>query len=120
MTIPAIIAANRIPVPVAENRLSRNSAFSGAAAGGATGGTRCTRLCRLGTGSFGAAILSSAAFTCGVPHTSSSAVRIAHGIQAWSGEHGGFSLAPGWVLIVAIGTAHLSFGFQNRNSSTVV
>lgn len=39
---PATTAASRMPVPVAENTFSRNTAASGGALGGATGGTRCT------------------------------------------------------------------------------
>ncbi len=40
MTNPATIAANKIPVPVAESQLSEKIAFSGDAFGGATGGER--------------------------------------------------------------------------------
>ena len=49
------MAASKMPVPVADRRLSLNSAASGFAPGGATGGTRWTRLCKYGTASLGAA-----------------------------------------------------------------
>ena len=46
MANPATMAASKMPVPVADRILSLNSAASGFAPAGATGGTRWTTLCR--------------------------------------------------------------------------
>jgi hypothetical protein len=44
------IAAIRMPVPVADSQLNRNSAFSGSPRFGTTGSSRNTSLCRYGAG----------------------------------------------------------------------
>src|SRR5581483_11859232 len=47
-TNPVRIAATKTPVPAADNQLTANTAASGFAVSGATGGTLCTRLCSAG------------------------------------------------------------------------
>src|SRR2546426_5038895 len=67
ITNPATMAATKIPLPVADSQFSLKIASSGFADGGATGGVRCTTLCRCDTSNFGAETLSSCCFTRGQP-----------------------------------------------------
>ena len=50
---PAIIAATRMPVPVADAQFSVKTAFSGLASAGTTGGTRTICSCSPAIGNFG-------------------------------------------------------------------
>src|ERR1700680_2033785 len=81
MTSPEIIAATRIPEPVA---VSQFKAYTAPSAVGlrTTGGTRCTIWCKPATGNFGADSLSSLALTLGNPHTKTTMLKTSHGTHA--------------------------------------
>ena len=81
ITTPATTPASRIPVPVAESRLSLNSAFSGRSSV-TTGGTRCTRKCSPGVGIDQVKTPSRTRFTGCMPQRNMNAVRISQGTQA--------------------------------------
>ena len=76
-----MIAATKMPLPVADNQFSTKTAGS-ARGDGTTGGTRLIRLWRPGTGMRTTEMLSSAAFICGSPQTNTRTLRMIHGIQA--------------------------------------
>src|ERR1700682_3331555 len=82
ITMPAMIAAIRIPDPVADIQFSTYTAASGVGFG-TTGGTRTTRLCKPSIGNLGAESALSRFFICGRPHTKTSTLRMAHGVQAF-------------------------------------
>src|SRR5208282_2230967 len=81
ITKPEMIAATKIPEPVAVNQFSEYTAAS-AVGLGTTGGMRCTILCRPTTGNFGAESLSSWVFTLGRPHTKTTTLKTSHGTHA--------------------------------------
>src|SRR6478609_8046652 len=81
IAIPVTSAASRIAVPVAESQLKLNTAASGAAVA-TTGGTRSTTLSSPGTGSLGAEMRVSTAFTCGSHHANTSTLSTTHGRYA--------------------------------------
>src|ERR1051325_4983408 len=102
-TMPVSIAATKTPVPAAESQLMANTAASGLAVTGATGGMRCTRLCSAGICQVGndrvppRAEPSSVvliftplnrvfkyAFHLGIPQMAQHAIRIVHGIHAYT------------------------------------
>src|SRR6266702_6411372 len=98
---PDSSAATNTPVPAAEIQLMVNTAASGLAFGGATGGVRWTWRCSAGISHFGSdavpaslppsRLVSNLApesalfievFTVGLPQRAQHAMRIAHGVQA--------------------------------------
>src|SRR4051794_7149682 len=81
ITRPAIIAAIRIPEPVADIQFSTYTAASGVGFG-TTGGMRTTRLWRPVIGNLGADQSFSRFLICGSPHKNTSTLRIAHGVHA--------------------------------------
>src|SRR5262245_10697003 len=78
-------AATRMPVPVADSQLNRNSAFSGTPRDGTTGTSRNTCWCRYGTAvvkTVKPGRLSKAFFTCGSPQTNTQTLSSTHGTHA--------------------------------------
>src|SRR5580700_10123985 len=83
MTKPEMIAATKIPEPVAVSQFSVYTAASGVGLG-TTGGMRCTILFRPTTGNFGAESLSSWVLTLGSPQTKTTMLKIIHGTHAFA------------------------------------
>src|SRR5215472_14292919 len=83
MQSPAMIAATKMPLPVALSQLQLKTAGSGVAVA-TTGGTRRTIWSNAGTGSFGAEIPSSNDRVCGRPQINTTTVRMIQGSQASS------------------------------------
>src|SRR4029453_1721552 len=81
MTRPAMIAAIKMPEPVADSQFSTYTAASGVGFG-TTGGMRTTRLFQPAMGNLGAEIALSQFLICGSPHRNTSTLRIAHGVPA--------------------------------------
>src|SRR6266550_4692313 len=117
---PAMIAAMKHPVPVAESQLKSKRAASGVSLA-TTGAARDTALCSNGTAQTGVVARLIAPFTAGRPHTSTVSDKIANGIHAlriWPAVYLRADVAP-------TGAARSSskrqtrFGFQNRRKTTV-
>src|SRR5215469_15973509 len=81
MTNPEMMAATRIPVPLAESQFKLNTAPSGVGFA-TTGGTRNIKLCRPATGILKMERLSKNVLTAGSPQRNTITVRMAHGVQA--------------------------------------
>src|SRR6266576_193673 len=100
-TKPDRIAATKTPVPAADNQLMGNRATSGFALIGATGGIRCTRLCRAGMSHTGSERVPAKGdpsnvdakvtpekrlfryfLNSGMPQSAQHRIRITHGIHA--------------------------------------
>src|SRR5207245_3849483 len=78
-TRPAMIAAMKHPVPVADSQLKSNRAASGVSFV-TTGAARVTALCSSGTFQIGVVALLMAPLTGGRPHTSTAYGRTGNGI----------------------------------------
>ena len=102
-TRPVRIAATNTPVPAAESQLITKRAASGLAFTGATGGVRCTRLCRAGMSHAGSdsvpenfepsSVVEKVTFenrlfrkvlNAGVPQSAQHRIRMTQGIQAYA------------------------------------
>src|SRR5579872_653817 len=81
MTKPEMIAATKIPEPVAVNQFSEYTAAS-AVGLRTTGGTRCTIWWRPTTGNFGDDNLSSLVLTLGNPQANTTTLKTSHGTHA--------------------------------------
>src|SRR3989442_9402353 len=123
---PAIIAAMKHPVPVAESQLKSYRAASGVSLV-TTGAARVTALCSKGTFQIGVVALLMAPLIAGRPQTSTVSDRIANGIQA-------LATCPGVCLGTAVGlplgcptgvaapsssNRQMRVGRQNRRKTTV-
>src|SRR3954466_460044 len=75
---PAVSPASKIAVPVADNRFTLNSAFSGFVP---TGAIRCTTLCKFGTWNL-VEVRSRTALNRGDPHARMNNVSSSHGSHA--------------------------------------
>jgi hypothetical protein len=87
ITSPAMMAARRIPLPVAESQLSLKTASSGfvglsGVGFGTTGVVRTTTLCNSATRNAGEDCLSKAVFTKGTPQMKTSRLSRTHGVHA--------------------------------------
>ena len=76
-----MMAATKIPVPVADSQLSAKTAASGRASG-TTGGVRSTMLCSSRTGNRRIEMPSRSAFICGNPQTKTTMLRMIQGTHA--------------------------------------
>src|SRR5690242_7547467 len=81
MTNPEMMAATRMPVPLAESQFKLNTALS-AVGFATTGGTRKIKLCRPLTGILRIERLSKKVLMTGSPHRNTTTLRMAHGVQA--------------------------------------
>ena len=125
-TSPAMIAATKHPVPVAENQLKSYRAASGVSLD-TTGAARVTALWSSGTFQIGVVVRLMAPLMAGRPHTSTVIDRIANGIQAFAiwpavclRVAGG--LPPAWPAGTAASSPsnrQMRFGCQNRRKTTV-
>src|SRR5213596_2522822 len=122
-TRPAMIAAMKQPVPVAESQLKSYRAASGVSLV-TTGAARVTALCRKGTFQIGVVARFMTPFIDGSPQRSTTIERIANGIQA--------RMISGVVCRRGVGSAcapavagrspanrQARFGCQNRRKTTV-
>src|SRR6266576_664180 len=117
---PAMIAAMKHPVPVAESQLKSKRAASGVSLA-TTGAARDTALCSNGTAQTGVVARLIAPFTAGRPHTSTVSDKIANGIHAlriWPAVYLRADVAPAGA---ARSSSNLQtrFGCQNRRKITV-
>ena len=81
ITNPEMMAATRMPLPVADSQLKLNTAPS-AVFFATTGGTRRIRLCSPLTGILKIEILSRKALTLGSPHRNTNTLRMTQGVHA--------------------------------------
>src|SRR5213592_3611641 len=81
ITNPEMMAATRMPLPVADSQLKLNTAAS-AVFLATTGGTLRIRLCKPLTGILKIEILSRKALTLGSPHRNTSTLKMTHGVHA--------------------------------------
>src|SRR6266702_7795943 len=81
ITKPEMMAAIRMPLPVADSQLKLNTAASGVLFA-TTGGTLMIRLCKPLTGILKTEILSRQALTLGSPQRNTSTLRMTHGVHA--------------------------------------
>src|SRR5579862_6509163 len=81
MTAPAMSAATKIPVPLADSQLNKNTAVSGFGLA-TTGGTRWTIPSSPGMGNLGAEMPSKMALTCGSPQRKTTTLKMTQGVQA--------------------------------------
>src|SRR5437660_4988264 len=125
-TRPAMIAAMKHPVPVAESQLKSYRAASGVSLV-TTGAARVTALCNKGTFQMGVVALLMAPLIDGRPHTSTVSDRIANGIQAlaicpavYLRAAAGLPLAcPTGAAARSSSKRQMRLGRQNRRNTTV-
>src|SRR6059036_49705 len=125
-TIPAMIAAMKQPVPVAESQLKSYRAASGVSLV-TTGAARVTALWSKGTFQIGVVARLMAPLMAGSPHKNTKTERIANGIQAlaiWRAvclrPAVGFALScPAGIGARSSSNLQTCFGRQNRRKATV-
>ena len=83
MTKPAMIAAIRMPVPVADSQFSVKTAASGVGFGDDRRHAHDQVVQPVRSGSGAIEMLLSKSLTCGSPHRKTSTLRITHGVHAW-------------------------------------
>ena len=119
-TSPEISAATNTPVPAADNQLMVKRAASGFAFSGATGGMRCTRLCRAGMSHTGSESVPAngeprsvvlnftpekrlfrKALNSGMPQSAQQRMRMIHGVHARSVSPTPYLYFHSWESVVA-------------------
>src|SRR5579859_762303 len=83
MTNPEMMAATKMPVPLAESQFKLKTALSGVGFA-TTGGTRRIKLCSPLTGILRMERLSKNVLATGSPHRNTTTLRMAHGVQAFA------------------------------------
>src|SRR5690242_19194571 len=83
ITNPEMMAATRMPVPLADSQFRLKTVLSGVGFA-TTGGTRRIKLCRPLTGILRIERLSKNVLMTGSPHRKTTTLRMAHGVQAFA------------------------------------
>src|SRR6266566_3559316 len=120
-TRPAMIAAMKHPVPVAESQLKSKRAASGVSLA-TTGAARDTALCSNGTFQTGVVARLMAPLIAGRPHANTVSDRIANGIHAlriWPAVYLRAGVAPAGAAARSPSNLQTRFGRQNRRKTTV-
>src|SRR6266699_2211035 len=118
---PAMIAAMKQPVPVAESQLKSKRAASGVSFV-TTGAARVTALCSNGTSHTCVVAWLIAPLTAGRPHTSTVSDKIANGIHAlriWPAVYLRAGVAPAGAAARSPSNLQTRFGRQTRRKTTV-
>src|SRR6266702_1965344 len=118
---PAMIAAMKHPVPVAESQLKSKRAASGVSLA-TTGAARDTALCSSGTFQTGVVARLMAPLIAGRPHANTVSDRIANGIHAlriWPAVYLRAGVAPAGAAARSPSNLQTRFGRQNRRKTTV-
>src|SRR5437867_817545 len=118
---PAMIAAMKHPVPVAESQLKSKRAASGVSLA-TTGAARETALCSSGTFQTGVVARLMVPLIAGRPHPNTVSDRIANGIHAlriWPAVYLRAGVAPAGAAVRSPSNLQTRFGRQNRRKITV-
>src|SRR3989442_316748 len=118
---PAMIAAMKHPVPVAESQLKSKRAASGVSLA-TTGAARDTALCSSGTAQTGVVARLMALLIAGRPHANTVSDKIANGIHAlriWPAVYLRAGVAPAGAAARSPSNLQTRFGRQNRRKITV-